>query len=67
VDAIITSVINNYTDLIIEQLLKNYLDSILRIKRLQQVQDLLLAIFEVDSLIAEIASKVWKYVMTHKL
>jgi hypothetical protein len=67
VDAIITSVINNHTDLTIEQLLQNHLDGIPRTKRLQQVQDLLLAISEADSLVAEIASKVWTYVMTHKL
>ena len=67
VDAIIALVINNHTDLTIEQLLKNYLDSIPRTKRLQQVQDLLLAISEADSMIAEIASKVWAYIMTHKL
>jgi hypothetical protein len=67
VDAIITSIINNHTDLTIEQLLENHLDGIPRTKRLQQVQDLLLAISEADSLVAEIASKVWVYVMTHKL
>src|SRR5580692_8697504 len=67
VDAIIASVINNHTDLTIEQLLQNHLDSIPRTKWLQQVQDLLLPISEVDSLVAEIASKVWTYVMTHKL
>ena len=67
VDAIIASIINNDTSLTIEQLLQNYLDGIPRTKQLQQVQDLLLAISEADSLIAEIASKVWMYVMTHKL
>ena len=67
VDEIITSIINNHTDLTIEQLLENHLDGIPRIKRLQQVQDLLLVISEADSLVAEIASKVWVYVMTHKL
>ena len=35
--------------------------------RLQRVQDLLIAIFEADSLIAEIASHVWIYVMGHRL
>jgi hypothetical protein len=67
IDAIIASVINNHSDLTIEQLLENHLDGISRTKRLQQVQDLLLAISEADSLVAEIASKVWAYVMTHKL
>ena len=67
VDAIIASVINNHLDITIEQLLENHLDGILRTKWLQQVQDLLLAISEADSLAAEIASKVWAYVMTHKL
>jgi hypothetical protein len=66
-DAIIASVINNHMDLTIEQLLENHLDGIPRTKRLQQVQDLLLAISEVDSMVAEIASKVWAYIMTHKL
>ena len=60
VDAIIASVINNHLDLTIEQLLENHLDSIPRTKWLQQVQDLLLAIFEVDNLVAEITSKVWR-------
>src|SRR5580692_5012860 len=67
VDTIIASIINNNTGLTIEQLLKNHLDGIPRIKRLQQVQDLLFAISEADGLVAEIASKVWTYVMTHKL
>jgi hypothetical protein len=67
VDAIITFIINNHTGITIEQLLENYLDGIPTSKRLQQVQDLLLAISEADSLVAEIASKVWSYVMTHKL
>ena len=67
VDAIIASVINNHTDLTIEQLLENHLDGIPRTEWLQQVQDLLLAISEADSLVAEIASKLWTYVMTHKL
>ena len=44
VDAIITSIINNYTGLTIEQLLENYLDNIPTSKQLQQVQDLLLAV-----------------------
>jgi hypothetical protein len=35
--------------------------------RLQQVQDLLLAISEADGLIAEIASNIWVYVMSHRL
>ena len=45
----------------------NHLEGIPRTERLQQVQDLLLAILEADGLVAEIASKVWMYVMTHKL
>ena len=67
VDAIIASVINNHSDLTIEKLLENHLDGIPRTKQLQQVQDLLLAISEADSMVAEIASKVWVYIMTHKL
>ena len=55
VDAIIASIINNH------------LDGILWTKQLQQVQNLLLAISEADSLVAEIVSKVRMYVMTHKL
>ena len=66
-EAIIASIIHNDTGLTTEQLLESYLDGIPETKRLQQVQDLLLAISEADSLVAEIASKVWTYVMTHKL
>ena len=66
-ETIIASIINNDTGLTTEQLLESHLDGIPKTKQLQQVQDLLLAISEADSLVAEIASKVWKYVMTHKL
>jgi hypothetical protein len=66
-EAVISSIINNHTSITIEQQLTNYLDGIPRTERLQQVQDLLLVISEADSLVAEITSKVWTYVMTHKL
>jgi hypothetical protein len=67
VDAIINSVINNHTELTIEQLLENYLAGILRTKRLQLVQNLILATSEADSQVVEIASTIWTYVMSHKL
>src|SRR5580692_8813686 len=67
VATVISSIINNRTSITIEQQLTSYLDCIPRTKRLQEVQDLLLAISEADGLVAEIASKVWVYVMTHKL
>ena len=67
VETVISSIINNHTSVTIEQQLTNHLDGIPRTKRLQEVQDLLLAISEADGLVAEIASKVWTYVMTHKL
>jgi hypothetical protein len=67
VEKIISSIINNYISVTIEQQFMNYLDGILRTKWLQKVQDLLLAILEADDLVAEIALKVWIYVMTHKL
>jgi hypothetical protein len=51
--AIIVSIINNDTGLTTEQLLESYLDGILAMIRLQQVQNLLLTISETDSLIAE--------------
>ena len=66
-EAIITSIINNDTGLTTEQLLESHLDGIPATMRLQQVQDLLLAISEADGLIAEIASNVWVYVMSHRL
>ena len=45
-EAVISSIINNHTSITIEQQLTNYLDSIPRTERLQQVQDLLLVISE---------------------
>jgi hypothetical protein len=66
-EAIIASIINNDTGLTTEQLLESHLDGIPATMRLQQVQDLLLAISEADGLIAEIASNVWVYVMSHRL
>ena len=66
VETVISSIINNHTSITIEQQLTNYLDSIPGTRRLQ-VQDLLLAISEADSLVVEIALKVWTYIMTHKL
>lgn len=66
-ETVISSIIKNHTSVTIEQQLTSHLDGIPRTKRLQQVQDLLLAISEADGLVAEIASKVWIYVMTHKL
>jgi hypothetical protein len=67
VATVISSIINNHTSVTIEQQLTNHLDRIPMTKRLQEVQDLLLAISEADGLVAEIASKIWIYVMTHKL
>jgi hypothetical protein len=70
VETVISSIINNHTNhsnLAIEHQLANHLDSIPRTERLQQVQDLLLAASEADSLVAEIAAKIWTYVMIHKL
>ena len=67
VEMVISSIINDHTSLTIEQQITNHLDGIPRTKRLQQVQDLLLAVSEADGLVVEIASKVWTYVMTHKL
>ena len=66
-EAIIASIVNNDTGLTTEQLLESDLDGIPAMIRLQQVQDLLLAISEADGLIAGIASKVWVYVMSHRL
>ena len=66
-ETVISSIINNHTSVTIEQQLTNYLDCIPRTQRLQQVQDLLLAISEADGLVTEIASKVWTYIITHKL
>ncbi len=66
-ETVISSIINNGTSVTIEQQLTNHLDGIPRTKRLQEVQDLLLVISEAEGLVAEIASKVWTYVMTHKL
>ena len=66
-EAIIASIVNNDTGLTTEQLLESHLDGIPAMIRLQQVQDLLLAISEADGLIAEIASKVWVYIMSHRL
>jgi hypothetical protein len=66
-EAIITSIINNDTSLTTEQLLESHLDGIPVTMQLQQVQDLLLAISEADGLIAEIASNVWVYIMSHRL
>jgi hypothetical protein len=66
-EAIIASIVNNDTGLTTEQLLESHLDGIPAMMRLQQVQDLLLAISEADGLIAEIASKVWVYIMSHRL
>jgi hypothetical protein len=66
-ETVISHIIKNHNSITIEQQLMNHLEGIPRTERLQQVQDLLLAISEADGLVAEIASKVWIYVMTHKL
>jgi hypothetical protein len=66
-ETVISHIIKNHASITIEQQLTNHLDGIPRTKRLQQVQELLLVISEADGLVAEIASKVWMYVMTHKL
>ena len=66
-EAVIASIVNNDTGLTTEQLLQSYLEGIPVAMRLQRVQDLLLAISEADSLIAEIASNVWVYIMSHRL
>jgi hypothetical protein len=63
---VISSIINDHTSLTIEQQITNHSDGIPRTKQLQQVQDLL-TVSEADGLVAEIASKIWMYVMTHKL
>ena len=66
-ETVISSIINNHTSITIEQQLTSHLDGIPKAKQLRQVQDLLLAISGADGLVAEIASKVWTYIMTHKL
>jgi hypothetical protein len=64
---IITSIIDDCTDRTIEQRLQRYLDAIPKPQRLQKVQELLLAVSETDGLVAEIASKAWNYIVTHRL
>ena len=67
VEAVISSIINNRTSVTVEQQLADHLDSIPTTERLGEVQNLLLTISEADASVAEIASKVWMYVMAHKL
>ena len=67
VETVISSIINNRTSVTVEQQLADHLDSIPTTERLAEVQNLLLAISEADASVAEIASKVWMYVMAHKL
>jgi predicted DNA-binding ribbon-helix-helix protein len=67
VKTVISSIINNHTSVTIEQQLADHLDSIPTTEQLAEVQNLLLAISEADTSVAEIASKVWMYVMAHKL
>ena len=64
---VITSIIDDCTNRTIEQRLQRYLDAIPKPQRLQKVQELLLAVSETDSLVAEIASKAWNYIVTHRL
>jgi len=64
---VITSIIDDRTDLTIEQQLQRHLDAIPKPQRLQTIQELLLAVSETDGLVAEIASKAWNYVVAHRL
>ena len=66
-ETVISYIINNRTSVTIKQQLTNYLDSIPRPKRLQQVQNLLLATSEADDLFIEVAAKVWTYIIANKL
>jgi hypothetical protein len=66
-EKVISHIVRNHTHITIEQQLANHLDGLPSTERLQHVQDLLLEITVADDLVAEIASKIWKYVMTHKL
>ena len=66
-EIVISYIIKNRTSVTIEQQLTNHLDGIPRPKRLEQVQNLLLATSEADDLVIEVAAKVWTYVMANKL
>ena len=67
IQTVISSIINNRTSVTVEQQLADHLDRIPITERLGEVQNLLLAISEADASIAEIASKVWMYVLAHRL